>query len=172
MKRRIDLTDPWQMKHFVEKIYMLNTEVKPLAGSKPLNVIKTGGFGQPVAAVSGNKGAFWGLEYPSSVNKIEQVGNSLRVSNEELEGTEMNRHTLSSDWIVAAVTPDTCIKKWFFAYLDDIRVAPLRPYALYNTWYDLRSEPYGVAKDNIMNERNVMRQIQELKTNMIEQIRN
>lgn len=169
IKRRISFSDPLEMKHLVERICLVNLEIKPLTGNLPVKVIKTGGFGQPVAAEIGNYGAFWGLEYPSSHNTIELKDHSLIVSNEELMGMKITKEPTFSCWVVAALTPDSYIKKWFFAYLDDIRVAPLKPYALYNSWYDLRSKVYpGVTEDYIMNEKNVMKQVEELKTNMID----
>jgi len=168
VKRRISLSDPSQMKHLTEKIVLTNSNIKSLTGSLPVKIVKTGGFGQPVAAEIGNYGTFWGLEYPSSKNKIELENNSLMVSNEEMMGVKITKDTLFSSWFVAAVTPDTYIKKWFFTYMDDIRIASLRPYALYNSWYDLRSKSYGVSDDHIMNEKNVMVQVQKLRTNMID----
>jgi len=68
-----------------------------------------------------------------------------------------------------AVTPDGRVKHWFMAYLDDVRVAPPRPYTLYNSWYDLRSAEYPkVTPDRVMNEANVLRIARLLRENMIE----
>ncbi len=47
---------------------------------------------------------------------------------------------------------------------------PADPYTLYNSWYDLRSADYPkVPKDAIMNEKNVLRIWDEIRTNMIEE---
>jgi hypothetical protein len=71
-------------------------------------------------------------------------------------------------WVVEGVTPDTSVKKWFWRYLDDIRVAPLRPYTLYNSWYDLRSPEFRkIPPENVMNEENIMRIIGLIDRNMI-----
>lgn len=80
------------------------------------------------------------MEYPASDNQL--IKNSkgvweIRCGQEY--GEIIGAKWLESDWVVEGITPDSNVKFWFFRYLDDIRVAPLRPYSLYNTWYDLRS---------------------------------
>jgi len=71
--------------------------------------------------------------------------------------------------MVMGVTPEPYVKKWFFDYVKTIRVAPAEPYSLYNSWYDLRSADYPkVPKDAVMNQKNVLRIWDEIRTNMIE----
>jgi len=54
-------------------------------------------------------------------------------------------------------------------YVDAIRVAPLRPYTLYNSWYDLRSPEYPkVPKEHWMSERSALGMVKLLRDNMIE----
>jgi hypothetical protein len=70
---------------------------------------------------------------------------------------------------VIAVTPDERVKLAFFDYLDRVRVGRLRPYTLYNSWYDLRSAEYPrVAPRQVMNEENVLRIAGLLRRNMFE----
>lgn len=136
---------------------------------KPV-LVKSGGFGQPVALTAGQAGAFWGLEYPAAHNQVAaKSGDSVEVSCWQDFGRKIEADWLESAWLVMALTPDPYVKKWFFDYLDDIRVAPLRPYTLYNSWYDLRSAEYPrVPEANVMNEINVRRMINLVRENMIE----
>ncbi len=119
------------------------------------SVAKEGGFGQPVAVLMERGGAFFGVEYPAAENHIGPAAggsHGLRCGQEYgfLIGTEW----LVSDWVVAGLTPDPHVKKWFFSYLDRVRVAPLRPFSLYNTWYDLRSPEYPRwSTDRVMSEK-------------------
>jgi hypothetical protein len=54
-------------------------------------------------------------------------------------------------------------------YVDTIRAGTLRPYTLYNSWYDLRSAEYPKVKPSqVMNEENVRRIVGLLQTNMVE----
>ena len=66
------------------------------------------------------------------------------------------------------LAPDRHVKRWFERYLDDIRVAPLRPYALYNTWYDVRSPEYTDRAEDVMNEANLLRIVGEFRRVMEE----
>ncbi|MEK6756408.1 MAG: alpha-galactosidase, partial [Bacteroidota bacterium] len=134
------------------------------------SVVKNGGFGQPAAVLMKNGGAFFGLEYPASENHLEYLGKGryqLRCGQEF--GERIGKSWLSSDWLVTAVTPNQNVKLWFFQYVDEIRVAPLRPYSLYNTWYDLRSPEYpNWSADNVMSEKTAMKMVDLLRRNMIE----
>ena len=132
-------------------------------------VVKNGGFGQPAAFAYGkNAGAFFGLEYPASQNEVESLGKSLRLRCGQEIGEQVGPDWCEGMWVVEGVTPDTSVKKWFWRYLDDIRVAPLRPYTLYNSWYDLRSPEFRkIPPENVMNEENIMRIIGLIDRNMI-----
>ena len=132
-------------------------------------VIKAGGFGQPAAcAYGGRTGAFFGLEYPASVNAIAAEGPALRLRCGEEIGERIGRRWLAGDPVVEGVTPDTSVRRWFWRYVDDIRVAPLRPYTLYNSWYDLRSPDFrNIRPANVMNEENILRIIGLIDKNMI-----
>ncbi|HTO93130.1 MAG TPA: hypothetical protein VMM80_02120, partial [Bacteroidota bacterium] len=106
-------------------------------------VVKGGGFGQPAACTFGGKsGAFFGLEYPASTNSLAGEGAGAHLRCGEEIGERITRAWLAGDPVVEGVTPDTAVRRWFWRYVDDIRVAPLRPYTLYNSWYDLRSPDF------------------------------
>jgi hypothetical protein len=132
-------------------------------------VVKGGGFGQPAALAYGkNTGAFFGLEYPASQNDVAGRGETLRLRCGQEMGVKVGPAWCEGMSVVEAVTPDTSIKKWFWKYVDDIRVAPLRPYTLYNSWYDLRSPDFkNIPAGNVMNEGNIMRIIDLIRRNMI-----
>jgi Melibiase len=133
-------------------------------------IIKRGDFGQPCAADFTHGGVFFGTEYPSATNLLKRDGKSnLELSCHELIGKVVRNEWVESDWTVEGLAPDHYVKDWFFNYLPDIRVAPNKPYALYNSWYDLRSPVYpGVQADHVMNEKNILHIIELFKKDMIE----
>ena len=132
-------------------------------------VIKRGGFGQPVALGYGKSaGAFFGLEYPASQNDVDGEGGSLRLRCGQEMGVKIGHTWCEGTSVVEGVTPDTSIRNWFWKYVDDIRVAPLRPYTLYNSWYDLRSPEFkNIPPGNVMNEGNIMHIVDLMRRNMI-----
>ena len=132
-------------------------------------VIKGGGFGQPAACTfGGTSGAFFGLEYPAAVNTLVPGGEGARLRCGEEIGERITRAWLTGDPVVEGITPDTAVRRWFWRYVDDIRVAPLRPYTLYNSWYDLRSPDFrNIPPQNVMNEENILRIIGLIDDNMI-----
>jgi hypothetical protein len=132
-------------------------------------VVHRGGFGQPAAFTYGKcPGAFFGLEYPASQNDVVAEGRTFRLRCGQEMGEKIGPDWVAGMWVVECVTPDTSMKKWFWKYVDDIRVAPLRPYTLYNSWYDLRSPEFrNIPPGNVMNEENIMRIIGLIRRNMI-----
>ncbi len=165
VKRNVALLDTAGNGHFVRFFLPRAGEVSGI-----LKVIKDGGFGQPIAVLLKSGGAFFGTEYPASDNKLEAKSKgkySLRCSEEY--GDRIGKTWLESDWAVEGVTPDANVKLWFFKYINDIRVARLRPFSLYNTWYDLRSPEYPRwSKDNVMSIQTSLKMVDILRRNMIE----
>ena len=132
-------------------------------------VVDSGGFGQPVAVrINPAGGAFFGLEYPAATSRITMSNTDIfQINSYQDFGAVVGREPVESDWTVEAIVPASNIKKWFFTYLDDVCVVPVKPYTLYNSWYDLRSPEYpGVKPQNVMNEANVMNIIHLFKKNM------
>jgi hypothetical protein len=164
VRRRIALADTSEAQHFLQKSSPVDCLVEGKA-----SILKKGGFGQPVALVQGNGGAFFGIEYPAADNNVVADKGGLRVTCRHEVGEIIGSDWLESEWAVEGLAPDTSVRLWFMKYVDDIRVAKLRPYTLYNSWYDLRSPEYPkVPQANWMNEQNVFRIISLLRSNMIE----
>jgi hypothetical protein len=134
------------------------------------SVVKKGDFGQPIAFLVKGGGGFVGLEYPTSENRLE--GAPQRVNYIECGqefGERIGKTWLQSEWVVEALTPNSFVRNWFFKYVDEIRVASLRPYTLYNSWYDLRAPEFSnIPQENIMSEQSAMKMIGLLRKNMIE----
>ncbi len=164
IKKQLSVRDTTYGFHFLRRIYPLSSM---LQGN--FTVIKTGGFGQPVALRNERGGCFFGLEYPAAENSAEQSGNAKKILCSVEIGKKIEVKPIESGWAVMALTPPGLEKLWFSKYLERIRIRPLRPYTLYNSWYDLRSAEYPkVPATNVMNEKNVLHIIDLIKTNFVE----
>jgi hypothetical protein len=165
VRRRVRVFDTKDRRHFVERLWSLDAEVRT-----PAATLKAGGFGQPIALLpAAGGGAFLGLEWPAADNRLEQRGEKGHVRCGDAMGEVIGPEGVAGEDVVLAVTPDARVKLWFLDYLDTVRVARLRPYTLYNTWYDLRSAEYPkVAPDHVMNEENVLRIARRLRERMVE----
>ncbi len=150
--------------HFLQHVWPVDCRVQGTVLS-----LNPGGFGQPVAWVRGSGGAFIGVEYPAAENLLQVEGPVNRVTCGHEMGEKISRDWLEAETVIMGVTPDTDVKRWFMRYVESLRVTPVRPYTLYNSWYDLRSAEYPkVPASNVMNEENVMRIIGLIRRNMIE----
>jgi len=130
-------------------------------------VLKDGGYGQPCVIKGKNSSAFFAMEYPSAENKISKTNHGLMLDCSRTYGDNVDSIGITSDGFVMALASDTYIKKWYWDYVSDIRVAPAKPYTLYNSWYDLRSVEYPkVPEQHWMNEENVSRLIGKVHENM------
>lgn len=131
-------------------------------------IIKQGDFGQPCAIHFSGGGVFFGIEYPAANTSV--VRNSdlgLQLKCKELIGTIVKHDWVESNWVVEGLSPNNAIQYWFYDYVNDIKASPDKPYALYNSWYDLRSPAYPkVAPDHVMNEKNILHIIDLFKKNM------
>ncbi|HEX5555875.1 MAG TPA: alpha-galactosidase [Chitinophagaceae bacterium] len=133
-------------------------------------VVKKGAFGQPCAIDFSHGGVFFGVEYPAATTTVDRVGAAaFNLSCKEIIGTVVKDQWVASKWVVEGLAPDQHVKLWFDRYLPDIKIAPTRPYALYNSWYDLRTPVYPkIAPEHVMNEKNILHIIDLFKKNMIE----
>ena len=128
-------------------------------------ILKAGEFGQPVAIKLQDAGAFGGIEYPTSVNHITNSS----IDFFQYLGEQVKDKPVEGDWAVLGITPEPYVKKWFYQYIKAIRVAPAKPYIMYNSWYDLRSADYPkIPEDAVMNEQNVTRIWNLVRENFIE----
>ncbi|HXS93494.1 MAG TPA: hypothetical protein VN736_02750 [Candidatus Limnocylindrales bacterium] len=89
-----------------------------------------GGFGQPVFG----EDIFLGLEYPTGIN--EAAGPEANLG--RYVGMNIPAEGYTTDTAVIGVAPAGAVHERFLDYVSRIRVAPVRPYLLYNTWYDLQ----------------------------------
>jgi len=89
-----------------------------------------GGFGQPLFTDD----LFLGVEYPTAIN----VANGGEADLGGYVGENIPADGFTSEPAVFGVAPAGLVHQQFLAYVDRMRVAPVRPYALYNTWYDLQ----------------------------------
>ncbi|MGA3014966.1 MAG: alpha-galactosidase, partial [Bacteroidales bacterium] len=199
IKRKVAVLDTTFGYHFLEKIYGFNGRISGVIDSCALqtsmmfeensltsktfqqgiegasslcsiSVIKSGDFGQPVAFTFPQTGAFYGLEYPASVNLAKAESPSqCEVECSQDFGIKVGKNAIESDWVVEALVPTVNVKDWFFKYMNSIRVAADRIYTLYNSWYDLRSPEFPkVQADHIMNAQNIFNIISLFRKNIIE----
>ncbi len=162
IKRKLVVQDKRNL-HFLRRFSTYSAQILDRASA-----YKTGGYGQPAAVVTDKGGAFWGIEYPTSVNILKKnPEGELLVQCSQWMGEKISAKGVESEWTVWGITPDRRVKYWFFKYLDGIRVAPLRPYLLYNSWYDLRAPEMVKAPENVMNEENVRRIIKLFEDKLV-----
>jgi len=134
-----------------------------------VTVLKSGGFGQPLALQYKQGGAFFGLEYPTSENSlmpVERRKTTLHCGQEL--GERIGSSWIESEWVVEGLSPNLHVKLWFWKYLDRIRVAPLKPFLLYNSWYDVRAPEIVKNPAHVMNDKNLRRIIESFKKEMVE----
>lgn len=166
VKRQLSVRDPKASIHFLRWIWPRRGMI---TGTGDFTIIKEGGFGSPTALKTTHAGAFFGLEYPTAENSLKPLekGKALLSTGQEM-GMKIGNSWISSEWTTAALTPDLYVKLWFNRYLEKIRVVPLKPYLLYNTWYDVRSPEYTNRPEDVMNETNLLRIIGDFKREMVE----
>jgi Melibiase len=92
--------------------------------------MRLGGFGQPIYSDD----LFWGLEYPTGINRF----NGSQVSLGSYVGLDIPADGMATEKTVVGVAESGRVQDAFFSYIDSIRAQPVRPYVLYNTWYDLQ----------------------------------
>jgi hypothetical protein len=119
----VSLRKPAQGTYFVDWVSVLQGEWNPARFS-------LGGYGQPLFTDD----LFFGLEYPTGINRAE----GSRVDLGGRVGLNVPAEGFTSQPAVIGVAPAGLVHRQFLAYVDRIRAAPVRPYLLYNTWYDLQ----------------------------------
>lgn len=119
------------------------------------------GPGQPVYVGD----TFWGVAYPSADNKVLP---DKTVECSYLVGLEVGNEGYVSRESIYGLARPGMVKEDFLDYIDRVRARPVRPFLLYNTWYDLRTfsadeviksiagfkkelyEPYGIGLDSVV----------------------
>jgi len=89
-----------------------------------------GGFGQPLFG----EDIFLGLEYPTGRNAVS--GNDVTLGG--YVGIDIPAEGFTSEPAVMGVAPAGLVHRQFLDYVSRMRVAPVRPFLLYNSWYDLQ----------------------------------
>ncbi len=165
IKRNLAVMDTTFGHHFLRLFWSRRGSVTSIK-----SVVKEGGFGQPVALLMNRGGAFLGVEYPAADNTLRKnVKGNWELQCSQEYGERIGAEWLKSDWVVEGIAPNSNVKYWFFKYLDDIRIAPLRPYSLYNTWYDLRSPEYPRwSPEKAMSEKTSLQMVDILRKSMME----
>ncbi|MGC8751459.1 alpha-galactosidase [Hydrotalea sp.] len=138
--------------------------------TESFTILKKGDFGQPCAAQLQQGGVFFGVEYPAANSLLTRINeNDLQLKCKELMGVIVKDKWIESSWVVQGLSPNKAVQDWFYNYVNEIKVMPDEPYALYNSWYDLRSPSYPkVAPAHVMNEKNILHIIDLFKKNMTE----
>lgn len=181
VRKRVAVRDTTGHDHFLQWIWPVHaslqgdwTILKPGGFGRPVAVVAAGSGSGPNGSVRGGKeaGAFFGLEYPAGTNRLGRTvadaaapaqlaspatAGSLTLTCGQEMGQRIGAEWVEGDWAVMALTPDLLVKRWFMRYLDSVRVAPLQPYLLYNSWYDVRAPEYTERPEDMMNEANVLR---------------
>jgi len=135
----LTLRKPAQGTYFVDWVSVFKSEWG-------LARFSLGGYGQPLFADD----LFFGLEYPTGINRAEgrEVDLGGRV------GLNVPAEGFTSQSAVIGVSPAGLVHRQFLEYVRRIRIAPVRPYLLYNTWYDLQRLA--------MNHANTLQRVPEL----------
>jgi len=164
-RRKLAIRDVRNRNHFLRWVWPSQLMILG-----ELSAVKSGGFGQPVVLRFGQGGAFFGLEYPTSTNllSLPEKGKAEVRCGQEI-GERIGSSWVESEWVVEGLAPDPYLKLWFSKYLERIRVAPLRPYILYNTWYDLRAPEMVKDQPRALNEENILRTISSFRKRMFEE---
>ncbi len=166
LRKKVEIRDTVFAKHFLQKISPIDFEIDKKYVDE---IVKNGGFGQPVAFLSGKNGVFYGLEYPAANQNIDSKGDNYTVECSQEIGKIIDSNGVESNFAVIGISPDTRIKWWFYQYMNDIRFPVDKPYTLYNSWYDLRSPAFkNIPQQNIMNEKNIMRIADLIKANFVD----
>ncbi|HUP04378.1 MAG TPA: hypothetical protein VMU19_10340 [Bryobacteraceae bacterium] len=89
-----------------------------------------GGFGQPLFGDD----IFLGLEYPTARNSA--AGEDVSLGG--YVGVDIPARGYTSEPAVMGVAQAGAVHRQFLDYVNRMRAAPVRPFLLYNSWYDLQ----------------------------------
>ncbi|MDZ7339038.1 MAG: alpha-galactosidase [candidate division KSB1 bacterium] len=164
VRRQVAVSDPKHNHHWLHWFW-------PRRGvfRGPAVIHKEGSFGQPAAVLVQDGGAFFGVEYPAASTVMSaKAGGAFSLACGHEMGVAVDSTWVTSEWVVTGLSPNAHVELWFSRYVDDIRVAPLRPYLLYNSWYDVRAPEYTERQEDVMNQANVLRIVADFKREMWE----
>ncbi|OGG03055.1 MAG: hypothetical protein A3F83_07040 [Candidatus Glassbacteria bacterium RIFCSPLOWO2_12_FULL_58_11] len=154
MRKQVGLSCAGGKLYFVEELSLEELEI-------PGAIISHQGFGQPVYTEE----MFFGLEYPAGNNRADQG----RLSLFYYPGAAIDSTGYKSYSAVWGVAGRGRTRAAFLDYVDRIRVAPARPFLLYNTWYDLRTaERFEGQTGGLLNQENSLARIRSFKENLVD----
>lgn len=158
IRRVVTLRDPKERGHRLLRAFGRRGAIHNSSA-----LVKKGEYGQPVAFTVQDGGAFLGVEWPAATSSITPAGcGAFKLECYEDLEMPISATGVSGSATIAAVTPQPYVRLWFDRYVEAIRVAPVKPYLLYNSWYDLRSRDYvmehltGEERD-VMTSSNILR---------------
>ncbi|MGP8246458.1 MAG: hypothetical protein ACLQVN_18305 [Bryobacteraceae bacterium] len=122
-RQRLHIAKPEHGTYFIDSIAVASNDWG-------LARFSLGGYGQPLFTTD----LFLGLEYPTGVNRAEGGVVSLVYT----VGQDIPEGGYSSESAVIGAAPQSAVHPQFLAYVDRMRAAHVRPYLLYNSWYDLQ----------------------------------
>ncbi len=104
---------------------------------------RLGGFGQPLFT----RDLFFGLEYPTGINRAEPGdAPAPLVTLGRVVGEDIPAAGYRTQAAVIGVAPAGAVHRQFLRYVAQMRVAPVRPYLLYNTWFDMPGKRQNEAQ--------------------------
>jgi hypothetical protein len=144
MRKSLKLTSELAGTYFLHSIATESFQMPGLAA-------KLGGLGQPVYGDD----FFVGLEYPGGRNDAK--GADVRLWH--YVGKTLNPAGWASWPAVLGVAKAGDVEGRFMAYVDAIRLRPVRPVVVFNTWYDMQKEK--------LTEANSLERIAELNKQLV-----
>ncbi|MEA2063427.1 MAG: hypothetical protein U9P14_07005, partial [Gemmatimonadota bacterium] len=160
MRKTLRVSCPEPGLYFIEELAVENMTV---AGAAALHQ----GFGQPVYTEE----MFFGLEYPAGNNRVDE---QKRLELFYYPGAEVGIRGVESYSAVWGAARWMRTRAAFLDYVKDIRIAPARPFLLYNTWYDMRtperaqSDKGETRQGDNLDHTNCLERIQSLKKNLVD----
>jgi len=105
VKRNIAVMDTAFGHHFLRWFWTRSGSIEGIT-----SVVKNGGFGQPIAILTKNGGAFFGVEYPAAENQITSAEKKYNIRCGQEIGEVISNNWIKSDWVVEGITPNPYIK--------------------------------------------------------------
>lgn len=102
------------------------------------------GLGQPLYTTE--SGTFWGIEFPAAYNYVN--GNRLTCGYLWGRTLEPDQAYITYKAVTGVADDPAFNQDTFFAYINRIRVRPLRLQVQYNSWFDFSS---GVSREKFTN---------------------
>lgn len=134
----LKVKDNADLSPFLEKISVWNVK---LSGLQPIY----GGFGQPIYGDD----LFMGVEFPAAHNESNGTGlvNCWHYSATKVKASSY----YPSHSVVIGFAAAHQVRSAFFNYIRTLRPRADKPFALYNTWYDIRDFNYEKLLKTIHN---------------------